>query len=225
MKAVRVLSLATLVLAGACFRSSPRLETRTFALHYLTQGEVDQLLHPYVDFERPDAKGAMTSTGSTVTVRETRDNLDRIARVLAQYDRPQPSVRLHFQIIQADGAARTDSSIRDVEAVLKSLFRFRGYSLVAEGVVSGSQHSNTQQTLAGRGGPYSLWTSIQQVSGTGDSGVVHLQVQLRFPRQPWQSFETSVGVPVGKTAVLGNVTGSTTTSALILTVRPDLVTN
>jgi len=224
VKALRALPLAALCLAAAC-GGTPRLETRTFALHYLGQGEVDQLLHPYVDFERPGAKGAMTSTGSTVTVRETPDNLDRIARVLAQYDRPQPFVQLHFKLIQADGAARADSSIRDVETALRSLFRFRGYALVAEGFVTASQNSGSEQTLAGSGGPYALRAVIQRLSGTGDSAVVVLSVELHFPRQPWQSFQTTVGVPVGKTAVLGNVTGSTSSSALILTVRPDLVGN
>ncbi len=225
MKAQLVLSLATLCLAAACGRPIPRLETRTFALHYLGQGEVDQLLRPYVDYERPEAKGAMTATGSTVTVRETPDNLDRIARVLAQYDRPQPSVRLHFQVIRADGASRPDSSIRDVETQLRSLFRFRGYALVAEGVVTGAQGSVSQQTLAGSGGPYVLRAEIQRIAGAGDSGTVHLGVQVRFPSQPWGSFETSVGIPFGRTAVLGNVTGSTTSTALILTVRPDVVGN
>jgi hypothetical protein len=223
VKAFTALSLVALCLAAAC-GGTPRLETRTFALHYLNQGEVDQLLHPYVDFERPNAKGAMTSTGSTVTVRETPDNLDRIGRVLAQFDRPQPRVQLHFEIIKADGAVRTDPSIRDVETVLKSLFRFQGYSLVADGMVTGSEHSRTTQTLAGAGGPYWLSAVISQISGTGDSAIVHLGVELRF-NGPGGSFETTVGIPAGKTAVLGNVTGSTTSSALILAVRPDLVIN
>ncbi len=221
MKAHGALLLAALALA-ACGRSAPQLETRTFPLHYLSPGEVEALLHPYVDFERPGAKGAITETGRTVTVRETRDNLDRIARVLAQYDRPQPSVRLHFQLIRADGEARADSSIREVEAVLKSLFRFRGYALVADAMVEGAEHTRTDQTLTGLGGPYKLGAVIQQVSGAGDSAVVHLEVAMRFPG-PGGTFETTVGIPVGKTAVLGNVTGSAT-SALILTVRPDLVT-
>ncbi len=223
MKLSNALPLAALCLAAAC-GGTPRLETRTFALRYLGQVDVLQLLHPYVDVERPAAKGAISITGSTVTVRETPDNLDRIARVLAQYDRPQPRVQLRFKIIQADGAARADSSIRDVETELRSLFRFRGYSLVADGMVTGSEHSRTVQTLAGSGGPYRLSAVIQQVSGSGDSAVVHLTVELMFPG-PGGSFENTVGIPVGKTAVLGNVTGSTTSSALILTVRPDLVAN
>lgn len=224
MKAFSALSLAALCLVAACGRG-PRLETRTFALRYLSEHEVTQLLRPYVDDTRPEAKGVMSVGSGTVTVRETADNLDRIGRVLAQYDRQQPSVRLHFRVIQADGAARADSSIRDVETVLKSLFRFRGYSLVAEGMITASEESMSEQTLAGSGGPYNLRAVIGQVTGGGDSATVHLSVELHFPRQPWQSFQTSLGVPVGRTAVLGNVTGSTSNTALILTVRPDLVTH
>ena len=216
--------LAALCLAAACGRSPVRLETRTFAVHYLNEGDVRQLLQPYVDDSRPGAKGALSVASSTVTIRETADNLDRVARVLAQYDRPQPSIRLHFQVIRADGAARADSSIRDVETALRSLFRFRGYALVADGMVTGSQQSGSFQTLSGAGGPYRLRANIGHVSGSGDSATVHLSVMLMFPG-PGGSFETAVGIPVGKTAVLGNVTGSTSNTALILTVRPDLVAN
>lgn len=223
MKALSALSVVALCLAAACGRSPVRLETRTFALHYLSTGEVIQLLQPYVD-NRPDAKGRLSVASSTVTVRETPDNLDRIARALAQYDRPEPSVRLHFQVIQADGATRSDSAIRDVEAALRSLFRFRGYALVAEGLITGSQHSESIQTLAGAGGPYRLVSHIEQVSGRGDSATVRLTVGLTFPG-PGGAFQTTVGIPVGRTAVLGNVTGSRSNTALILTVRPDLLVN
>ena len=224
MKAYSALSLVGLCLAAACSNASPRLETRTFALHYLTEHEVMSLLMPYVDETRPGAKGEMTVGSGTVSVRETADNLDRIARVLAQYDKPQPSVRLHFQVIRADGAAQSDSSIREVETQLRSLFRFRGYALVADGFVTGSEGTTTQQWLGGSGGPYGLTARINGISGTGDSAIVHLVVELQFPG-PGGSFETSVGIPAGRTAVLGNVTGSTSSSALILTVRPDLVAN
>ena len=224
MKAYSALPLVVLCLAAACSPSPARLETRTFALHYLREGEVGQLLVPYVVQDRPGAKGSMSVGTNTVTVRETADNLERIARVLAQYDRPQPSVRLHFQVIRADGAARGDSSIREVEMQLRSLFRFHGYALVADGFVTGSEGTTTRQSLGGSGGPYGLTARINGISGTGDSAIVHLVVELRFPG-PGGSFETSVGIPAGKTAVLGNVTGSTSSSALILTVRPDLVVN
>jgi len=224
VKPLNALPLLALCLAAACGGSSPILETRTFALHYLNQEEVGQLLRPYVDYTRPTAKGDMSVGAGTVTIRETADNLDRIGRVLAQYDKPQPSVRLHFQVIRADGAAASDPSIREIETQLRALFKFRGYQLVADGFITGSEGTTTRQSLGGNGGPYGLTARINGISGSGDSAIVHIVVELRFP-QPGGDFETSVGIPAGRTAVLGNVTGSNSGSALILTVRPDLVAN
>lgn len=221
MKARFLFALLVLGPLAACGRSPVRLETRTFALHYLNRGETHELVSPYVYVDRPGAQGALSVGENTLTVRETPDNLDRIARVLAQYDRPAPSVRLTFKLIRADGATRSDSSIRDVEAALRSLFRFRGYSLVAQGIVTGAQQSGSRQTLEGAGGPYNLEAGIDRVGGSGDSAVVTLHVHLMFRGG---EFSTTVGIPAGKTAVLGNVEGGSPNAALILTVRPDLLT-
>ena len=84
--------------------------------------------------------------------------------------------------------------------------------------------SRSEQTLAGSGGPYRLETVLDRVAGTGDSAVVGLGVRLSLPHEG-VSFETHVGIPVGKTAVLGNVEGGGPNSALILTVRPELLAN
>jgi len=222
MKARFMLALSLLGLLAACGRSPARLETRTFALHYLDLWTAQRMVEPYVDSARPGAKGAVSATMNTLTVRETADNLDRIARVLAQYDHSQPGVRLTFKVIEADGAAPSDTSIRDIEATLRTLFRFRGYKLISEGLVVGAQNSRSTQTLGGSGGPYVLQTSIEWVTGSGDSATIHVEVHLAFPGG---EFVTTVGIPVGKTAVLGNVKGGPPNSALILTVRPDLVTN
>jgi hypothetical protein len=221
MKLLRALWVGPALLVAACGRG-PRLETRTFALRHLGPGEAQQIIQPYVYQDRPGAKGAFSTTLNAITVRETPDNLDRIARVLAQYDRPQPGVRLTFAIISADGAAHSDSSIRDVEATLRSLFRFRSYALVAQGIMTGTENSSSAQMLAGAGGPYRLEAGIERVSGSGDSATVTLHVHLIVPRSGGE-FRTEVGIPAGKTAVLGNVLGGSPNSALILTVRPDLL--
>ena len=215
--------LVAVPLLAACGRS-PRLETRTFALHYLSSDEAQKMVTPYVYFDRPGAQGVASVTQSTLTVRETPDNLDRIARVLAQFDRPQPSVRLTVKVIRADGAGRSDSSIRQIESAMRSLFRFRGYRLVAEGVVTAATLSSTEQPLVGTGGPYIMSTSLERVAGTGDSATVSLTVRMRLGVLG-RLFQTNVTIPVGKTAVLGNVEGDTPGSALIVAVRPDLVAN
>ncbi len=212
---------ASALLAG-CGRSSVRLDTRTFALHYLDLWRAQSIVGPYVDSTRPGARGAMSATSGALTVRETADNLDRIGRVLAQFDRPQPSVRLTFNLIQADGASRGDPAIREIESVLRPLFTFRGYTLVGSAMVTGALGSRTEQMIVGAGGPYRVQASIDRMNGAGDSATVQLGVRLALPGG---EFSTIVGIPPGRTAVLGNVRGGPGNTALILTVRPDLVAN
>jgi len=211
--------VALVALLAACGGSNPRLETRTFALRYLNAGEARELVDPYVYHDRrAGAAGALSVTNGALTVRETPDNLERIARMLAQFDRPRPLVRLTFHLIQADGAAASDPAIADVEAALRKLFRFRGYRLVEEGVFSATEGGNVTQQLGGAG--YVIAAEIQRVSGSGDSAIVNLSVHLRGRDV---QFGTEVGVPVGRTAVLGNV-GEDPRGTLILTVKPELVT-
>jgi hypothetical protein len=222
MNAPASLATMTALLLGAC-SAGPDLDTRTFELKYLHPAEAAAIISPYVYADRPSGKGVVSVAGTTITVRETRDNLDKIERVLTQYDRPQPTIRLTFRLIQADGVAAVDPAIADVEATLRKLFRFRGYRLVGEGVVSGIEGSAMSQTIGPRevgAGQYVLDAKVHRVSGAGDSATVQLEVRLNlFPG----SFQTQVGVPLGKTAVLGNVQEGPARTTLILTVRPELV--
>jgi type II secretory pathway component GspD/PulD (secretin) len=205
------LALSALVACGG----APQLETRTFELKFLHGSEASDLIGPYVFLDRPSAKGAMSLAGNLLTVRETRDNLDRVARVLAQYDRPKPMVRLAFHLIAADGAAVHDSAIADIEGALRKLFRFRGYRLVEDGVVTATPGSVVSQQL----GDYVLTADVRQVAGAGDSAVIEMGVNVR---RFAIGFSTRVGVPAGKTAVLGNI-GQDPRGTLILTVRPELI--
>ena len=70
--------------------------------------------------------------------------------------------------------------------------------------------------------PISVAAEIRRVSGTGngDSSAVELSIHLNGRAL---RFSTQVGVPAGKTAVLGNV-GEDPRGTLILTVRPELIT-
>lgn len=211
---------------AAC--GGPRLDTRTFQLAHIDGESAVQLLKPYVFSDRAKAPGQISfargSGAGSITVRETPDNLDKIARVLAEFDRPQPSVRLTFQVIGADGATTTDPTIAPVESALRRLFRFKGYRLLAEAVASGMEYGEVSQTVDGAGGPYSIRANLYDVRGTGDSGSVRLKVQLFVPRLG-PVLSTAVTLRTGQTAVLGNAQlGSQTgTGTLILTVRPELV--
>ena len=219
MRQPRVITILTTIMAlGACRGGGARLETRTFALHYLWSSQAEMIIRPYVYLDRPNAQGVISPAENSITVRETPDNLDKIARVLAEYDRPRPLIRLTVHLIQADGATATDSAIADVEATLHKLFRFRGYRLVQEGIFSTTEDGVVSQQLGD--GAYSIEVHVHRVAGSGDSATVPLEVHL-FGRNV--RFSTDVGIPVGKTAVLGNV-GEDPRGTLILTVRPELIT-
>jgi hypothetical protein len=218
MRSTRVVTLALAL--SACARG-PSLETRTFVLKYLDRDRVEALVVPYIYADRKDAQGQLRMAGNILTVRETSDNLEQIARVLAEYDRQRPPVQLRFQIIHADGPGAPDSAIAEVEAALRSLFRFRGYRLVADAVVGGLEGSHVEQTVSGEGGPYLIQADIEELRGTGDSTTVRLKVAFRAFTSGG-SLETTVRVRAGQTVVLGNAGAPSNRGTVILTVRPEL---
>jgi hypothetical protein len=217
---MRSSSMAALALGLAACAGRARLETRTFELRHLEAGRAGDLLAQYVYTDRAGAPGGLRLAGNLVTVRETADNLDRIARVLEQYDRPSPPVQLRFQVIQADGYAGTDSSIADVEAALRQLFRFRGYRSVAQAAVGGLEGSRVSQKVGGEGGPYHIEANIMELRGSGDSVTVRLWV--RFIIEASGSLETAVNVRAGQTVILGNAAAPANRGTVILTVRPEV---
>src|SRR5436309_13755764 len=178
MKTHTSCAITVAALLAACSPRGPNLDTRTFALKYLRGSDAVPIVVPYIYTDRPNAKGVLSVSDNAITVRETPDNLDKIARVLAQYDRPRPFVRLTFHLIEADGAATTDPVIRDVEATLRQLFRFRGYRLVAEGVVSATEKGEVTQGFATTPNSYVLSASGQRLAGSADSPTVELNVRL-----------------------------------------------
>ena len=222
-------ALALLVLFAAAgllgamrfMASGPRLETQTFELQYLPDWEASQLVEPYVFGDRPDAPGYMSAVSNMLTVRETPDNLERIQRVLAEYDRPKPTVRLRFQLIEADGATTTDPAIAEVEAELRKLFRYEGYELMAEAFVGGAQGSHIEQIVGARDQAFVVTAAIENIRVTGDSGTVQIRAGVRSPN--WGAFETTVNARFDQTLVVGNAQIMSGGGTLILTVRPEVV--
>jgi hypothetical protein len=217
-------ALLSLLTIAACGRA-PQLETRTFDLQHLHPEEAASMVDPYVYADRPDAPGRITHTAQTLSVRETPDNLDRIAAVLARHDQPKPWVRLHFQIIEADGARAPDPRIAEVETELRKLFRFSGYRLLTEAVASGTARSSVSQAVGEGEGRFIIAVEIQDVRTVNDTGIVSMEVQLRSTRG--LGLGSRINAREGQTVVLGNtqVGEGTSRSTVILTVRPELVRN
>lgn len=214
------LAVAVVWVAFRFASGGPALDTQTFELQYLVEGEAVALIRPYVFEDRPDAPGSVSATSSALTVRETPDNLDKIRRVLAEYDRPKPTVRLHFQLIEADGATAVDPAIAEVETELRKLFRYQGYRLLTEAFVGGTEGSHVEQAVGTDRDEWMVSAFIGSVRLTGDSGVVRVRAGVRGMRG---AFETTVNARFGQTLVVGNAQLIQGGGTLILTVRPEIV--
>ncbi len=215
---VTILLSVVATLSFSCSRV--RLETRTYDLHYLDPGTASALIEPYIYRDRDGAPGSASAIDRAITVRETPDNLDRIGRVLEEYDAPPPSMALHFQLIEADGNRETDPRIANVEEELRKLFRFDGYRLLTETVattLAGHAFSQTmfEEKLQNGGmAGYSLEGRVGPLRGSGDSARVEIEVNLQG------LLGASVSVPLGHTVVLGT-TRLPSRRAIILTVRAE----
>lgn len=219
---VGLLALAVLA-AGMAACQGPSLETRTFDVQYLAPYQVEQLIAPYVFTDREQNPGMLSTTEGAVTVRETLDNLDKIARVLTEYDRPRPSVMLHFQIIEADGAAPEEPAIAAVEKELRRLFRFEGYRLVAETQVGGIQGTGIRQAVGSADGDeFMIRAGVTEVRSGAETVTVTLDVGLAAAGVG-DILQTSVTIPAGHSVVLGTAQAPAFDGALILVVRAEIM--
>ena len=217
---MRVRHLAMIGLLGALTGcGGPSLETQTFQLHYIDEATAERLVQPYVFTDRTGAPGVISSAAGTITVRETRDNLERIERMLLVQDRQPADVRLVFTVIRADGQGPVDSTIAPVEAQLRRLFRFRGYRVVAQGVTVASERTTFHQIIGERRDRYDIMGEVESVNVRGDSGAVRVHVGLETPLGA--TLGSRITIAIGQTAVLGGQSGGGE-GALILAVRAEL---
>ena len=218
MKTTTSLALAALivVVSGAC-RQSPSLETRTFRVTHLQPYEVEALVAPYVYTDRAENGGMMSPGTQAVTVRETPDNLEKIARVLEEYDVTRPDVRLHFQLIEADGFTTSDPAIAAVEAELRKVFQFRGYRLAGEAVVAATNEAEISQRMKSSDQAYQIEGRVYWIRGD----LVHLENVVLVQQNAGEILMTSVNIRPGQTLVLGSSPKEGSTATLLLTVRAE----
>ncbi len=233
---MKIVALITASVGALFMGCGDSLEVRTFTLERLDAEEAFGLVDPYVYRDRDRNPGTMSMSEGLITIRELPENLDRIAAVLEEYDRPRAAVRLHFQLIQANGFDNRDESIRAVEAELRKLLRYDGYRLVGEAVLQlregGLGEQVLQGSLEGRSGDsqFNLAAYVGTVS-TGDQGsTVELQVRLEHLRRSLLTedrlstdiLSTDVNAADGQSLVLGTTSALTGGGALILVVTPTI---
>ena len=235
-----IAALSVLLAAGTLAGQdvTKELVVRTFMLQNMSPQDAAKLITPYVDFT---PFGGVFLAGDAVrgiTVRGLPAVLARADSLLKANDKPAVTIRFTFQLIVALDSAVQDPAIAAVDGELRQLFKFRGYRLLSQGVIMSSlQHQTTLTLASGRTefDQYRVDPWIERIEMAPGRGSVSAQIRLAGP--PWQRMgsgetigatilQSSLSMPLGQTIVLGSgsaMGGRTTGSALILTVRPEIV--
>ncbi len=199
------------------------LEVRTYQLEYLEPEAAHRIIDPYVFGDRGGTVSRSDQT-RTLTIRETPEMLDRIGEVLQRYDMAEPSVNLHFRLVEANGGvASDDARVEEItEALPQDVFKFQNYRLIGETVMTGIEWSGLAQGVAAGGERYQIEASIGEIRETADGGSVKMEVSL-LSDQYGHIFRTAVNAQIGQLIVLGSAQPDPNRGALILAVRVDLV--
>lgn len=246
---MRSLALVIALTVAATASAQSSLETRTIELKHLKPAEAVRLLQPYI-VNNGGGVFDVSENIPIVTIRDVSENLAKMEKVLAKYDHSPATIRLVFQLIEADTGPRliSASSAReqipvDLDSTLRSVLRFPVYRLLAQGVATTGEFAYVAQQMgnAGDGLTYKLSANVGSIklTETGPDGTVHLQVGLarEGPQQMSQGgnmagrpdrisetmLSTGLDVPLGNTVVLGTAATRIAGVALILTVKPELV--
>ena len=209
----------------------PDQETRTFALEHLDVATATALVRPYVYEDRPSAPGVISLApgAAAISVRETPDNLDKIRRMLEEFDVASPalSYRLHFQVVVGNGTESTDERLALVEKELRKVFRFEGYSLIGEGHVAVAKGpfelqiaTNAPEPLD----PNEKWRI--HIVGSVNNDELGLKITDLPPRTSTTArntgkVETRLGFRPGQTLVLGSMPSQNQTVFVVVHVSEE----
>lgn len=187
-----------LVLAAGC--SGPKIEVQTFDLEGMDPAEAQELIRPYVFEQREPIPGMVSIAGSRLTVRETRDHLSEIAKVLAQYDRAKPHFGLVVRVIEADGYA-ADPALEDIGGQLEQVFRFKGYRMAGRVVTEVAEHALLHNMIGATLPAYRFDAEVRQIVSGDDGWRIRMRVVLGMPGV--DLIETEAVLRPGQTTLVG----------------------
>lgn len=155
MKYLVALALGLSIAGSASAQVEPKrqLETKTIELKHLKPEEAVSLLTPYI----VNASGTVSWVSPNmpiVTIKDVPENIGRMEKVLAKYDHSPATIRLVFQLIEADTGPRMVSASNnrplatDLDATLRSVLRFSSYRVIGQGMATSGENSAIYQKLA-----------------------------------------------------------------------------
>jgi hypothetical protein len=196
MRTLSALALAACLAAPLAAQSPAGLEAKTIELKHLKPQEAANLLRPYL----VNGAGSVSSVSMDmpiITIKDVASNIPKLEQVLAKYDHSPATIRLVFQLIEADTGPRMIATAggggvaSDLDAALRSVLKFSGYRLMAQGMATSGEYSRLSQTLA-RADTVGTYTyDIQADVGTIRLSDATLQSQAT-PVRPASTTEATV---------------------------------
>lgn len=209
---IRCLGLGLILAALGCQDQDRReMESRTFELERMTLDNARPLLTPYLS-----DRGNLTARGNVITIREKPDRLDRIAEILARYDRPA-QIRVVVYILEAGDFE--GSSGLPFESTLRELLPYRGYRLLDDASFNTTEGS--EFSLEG-GRPFAFQGDVQEVRTHADgSATIGLAIEGRTQARLGHRLRSTVNAPFGETVVVASHRSNGGGPALIVALRAD----
>jgi hypothetical protein len=186
MRTVFTIGLSICLAAPLAAQNPPPLEAKTIELKHLKPQEAVNLLEPYL----VNAAGSVSSVSTNmpiITIKDVSSNLARMEQVLAKYDHSPATIRLVFQLIEADTGPRMISTAgggvgSDLDEALRSVLRFSSYRLLAQSMATSGENSTIYQKLANADTVGWIYTyDIQAMLGAIRLSDATLQSQVSTP--------------------------------------------
>ncbi len=215
-------SLVALPLAAAedARKEATRASVRVFLLKHKRVEEAALLIRPHLS---ESASVTLTQRLNAMTVIDREENLNTIAKVIADFDLPPRGFTFAVKLVRARADVPAGSMAREIGGMgarLKSMFQFKDYMLIDSVVLRGVEGRSVSYRL---GEEYLLTFSVGPV-GSGEELLLSPFSLSRLKKNeqgrvyPVPLFRQAMPVSLNQTLVVGvsNEEASNSKSALIL---------
>jgi len=202
------------------FRSA--VETKVYKVRNRSAASLARI----VELHLPGAPGtgvAVDEVTNSLIVRETKQNLAKVAGVVEKFDTELATLLLQFRIIYAshDGE-KVDDSIKDVADELKKLFDYTRYEAHEGPLVKVQQGHSASVEDTGSG----MNVEVRRCDYDAESGKIRIEglkasrkVEKEGEKPSFLNISTTIKVDVGHTVVLGGASSKNAKDALIVVVK------
>lgn len=217
---MRSAAVACALLALASFAVATEHEVQVFQLHFRPARDAAALIEPLLS---PEGSLLLQPKLNTVTVRDRREALDRVAEALASWDVAPLTYRLRVRLLLASTATPTPGPaaplISGVGAELSQLFRYTSYQEVDTLAITAAEGTAVEAAVGER---YHISFTLRAGAVDPDRiQLAHLELARR-ERKAEQAetlrtlLRSTVSLKLGQTLVLGAARSENANQALVL---------